>query len=288
MKIVRIWTVAALCSMGNLLYAQTSSYSTQQIAKDLEYFTDWTAASLPEGFKSKQLKGFGTSLMKELAAKLLDNTYQSRYLLHSYKPIPSNKVLAQQMKLYSGYSRYENVTGVYLEQGENVVLVGDLHGRSVGLLIPDWMRQPTPGYPPTKDPEGWGLKKQEIPLREGVNVIYVEKAGNVYLDYFADDPDTAPEITVHFVTGKENGYFDATVQSNDDWNRLLDNAVSPIMDVKSKYMQIAYPVSQLKKLAYGKGRELAENYDKIMQVQYDFSGATKYNRIPKNTYFGPC
>ena len=37
MKIVRIWTVAALCSMGNLLYAQTSSYSTQQIAKDLEY-----------------------------------------------------------------------------------------------------------------------------------------------------------------------------------------------------------------------------------------------------------
>ena len=50
---------------------------------------------------------------------------------------------------------------------------------------------------------------------------------------------------------------------------------------KSKYMQIAYPVTQLKKLAYGKGRELAENYDKVMQAQYDFSGATKYNRIPK-------
>ena len=53
------------------------------------------------------------------------------------------------------------------------------------------------------------------------------------------------------------------------------------MDVKGKYIQLAYPVEQLKKLAYGKGKELAENYDKIMQVQYDFSGATKYNRIPK-------
>ena len=41
------------------------------------------------------------------------------------------------------------------------------------------------------------------------------------------------------------------------------------MDVKGKYIQLAYPVEQLKKLAYGKGKELAENYDKIMQVQYD-------------------
>ena len=109
----------------------------------------------------------------------------------------------------------------------------------------------------------------------------MKKAGNVYVDYFADDPDTAPAVTIHFVTGKVNGYFDATVQSNEDWNRLLDNAVSPVMDVKGKYIQLAYPVEQLKKLAYGKGKELAENYDKVMQVQYDFSGATKYNRIPK-------
>ena len=50
-------------------------------------------------------------------------------------------------------------------------------------------------------------------------------------------------------------------------------AVSPVMDVKGKYIQLAYPVEQLKKLTYGKGKELAENYDKVMQVQYDFSGA---------------
>ena len=124
--------------------------------------------------------------MKQLAAALVEGTYQSQYLLNSYKPVPSNKVLEKSLKLFNGYSRYENMTGVYLEQGENVVLVGDLHGRQISLLIPEWTRQPTPGFEPTKDPEGWGLKNQEIPLHEGVNVIYVHKPGNVYLNYFAD------------------------------------------------------------------------------------------------------
>ena len=239
MKQLRKWTVAAFCSLAGVLYAQTPSYSTYQVNKDLTNFTDWTASSLSKNFKDKHLKGMESQLMKQLAEKMLRGDYNSAYLLQSYKPIPSNKVLEQQLKLTNGYSRYENITGVYLEAGENVVLVGDLHGRTVGLLIPDWMRQPTLGYQPTKDPEGWGLKKQEILLHEGVNVINVKKAGNVYVDYFADDPDTAPAVTIHFVTGKVNGYFDATVQSNEDWNRLLDNAVSPVMDVKGKYIQLA-------------------------------------------------
>lgn len=280
MKTLRIWIATVLCSVGTALSAQSLSFSTQEITKDLEYFTDWTGSALTKKFKSKQLKEFRSPLMKQLATKLIAGTYQSQFLLHSYKPIPSNKILAKKLKLFDGYSQYENITGIYLEQGENVVLVGDLHGRTISLLIPDWMRQPTPGFKPTKDPEGWDLKKQEIPLHEGANVIYIKKAGNVYLNYFADDPETAPEITLHFVTGKVNGYFDANVQSNEDWNNLLDRAVSPIMDVKSNYMQLAYPVEYLKKIAYGKGKELAESYDKIMHAQYQFSGAVKYNCIP--------
>lgn len=280
MKILRTLSLAVLCCIGVEIVAQVPSYSTQAIMKDLDHFTDWTASSLKKEFKSKQLKEFKSPLMKELASSLIDGTYQPGCLLQSYKPVASNRVLYQKMKLSDGYSRYENVTGVYLEQGENVVLAGDLHGRTVSLLIPDWMRQPTPGFKPTKDPEGWGLKRQEIALHEGVNVIHVKKAGNVYLNYYADDPETAPELTLHFVTGKTNGYFDSSIHSNEDWNRLLDNAVSPIMDVKSKYMQLAYPVEYLKKFAYGKGKELADNYDKVMWAQYEFAGAVKYDRIP--------
>lgn len=270
-----------LCLMSIAeISAQERSFSTQEITNDLKYFSDWTASKLNEGFKEKQLKLFKSPLMKELAKKMADGEYESRYLLNTYKPIPSNKVLVDKLKLYSGYSRYENITGVYLEKGENVVLVGDLHGKSVGLLIPDWMRQPTPGYKPTKDPAGWGLKKQEIALHEGVNVVYVEKAGNVYVDYFDDEPENAPALAIHFITGKANGYFDSEKQDNNDWKKLLDNAVGPVMDVKTKYMQLAYPVEYLKELRYDTGKELANAYDKIMEQQYTFNGAIKYNRIP--------
>lgn len=273
--------VSLYCLMGiSEIFAQGVSFSTQAVTNDLKYFSDWTASELNDGFKEKQLKNFKSPLMKELAEKIANGKYESQYLLNSYKPVASNKVLTDKLKLYSGYSRYENITGVYLEKGENVVLVGDLHGKNIGLLIPDWMRQPTPGYKPTKDPNGWGLKKQEIPLHEGVNVIYVEKAGNVYVDYFDDEPENAPEITIHFVTGKVNGYFDSEKHDNNDWKKLLDNAVGPVMDVKTKYMQLAYPVEFLKEFRYDSGKELAEAYDKIMEQQYTFNGAIKYNRVP--------
>ncbi len=255
-------------------------HSTQDVVHDLRYFTDWTASALGGEFKARRLDDFRSPAMRQLAETMAAGTYRQQYLLASYKPVASDKVLAEKLKLYDGYSRYENITGVYLEQGEHIVLVGDLHGRRVNLLIPDWMRQPTEGYAPTEDPQGWGLKRQTIPLREGVNVVYVEKAGNVYIDYFADDPEMAPAVTIHFVTGKANGYFDAATQDDDDWNALLDNAVSPVMDVKTRYMQLAYPVEFLKKFDYGKGTALAKAYDDIMYRQYLFSGAVKYGRIP--------
>lgn len=280
--IVQIYIVCTfLCYTSIKIFAQSPSYSTQAISHDLCYFSDWSGSDLSSDFRKKDLKNFRSPLMQRLAEQLLAGTYESRYLLGSYRPVPSDKVLERKLKLYNGYSRYENITGVYLDEGEHVVLVGDLYGRRVGLLIPDWMRQPTPGYEPAQDPEGWGLKRQEIALHEGVNVIYVEKAGNVYVDYFADEPEIAPAVTIHFVTGKVNGYFDAEIHNNEDWNFLLDNAVGPVMDVKTKFMQLAYPVEFLKKFNYGKGKELAEAYDKIMYQQYTFCGALKYDRVPE-------
>lgn len=95
MKQLRKWTVAAFCSLAGVLYAQTPSYSTYQVNKDLTNFTDWTASSLSKNFKDKHLKGMESQLMKQLAEKMLRGDYNSAYLLQSYKPIPSNKVLEQ-------------------------------------------------------------------------------------------------------------------------------------------------------------------------------------------------
>lgn len=275
---IRTLLLSVLCTLG--VGALSQNYSTQALLSDTKFFTDWSCTQLHENFRSKNLKEFQSPLMQQLASRLLSGTYNDSYIVQNYKAVPSDKVLQETLKLKDGYSRYENMTGVYLEQGENVVLTGDFYGRTVSLLVPDWNRQPTPGFAPTKDPEGWGVKFQEISLKEGVNVIHVKKAGNVYINYFADDPEQAPKIAIHFPTGKANGYFDVAVHDNEDWKRLLDNAVSPMMDVKGKYIQLVYPVEYLKQFAYDKGVELTENYDKIMYRQYEFMGAVKYDRIP--------
>lgn len=86
MKQLRKWTVAAFCSLAGVLYAQTPSYSTYQVNKDLTNFTDWTASSLSKNFKDKHLKGMESQLMKQLAEKMLRGDYNSAYLLQSYKP----------------------------------------------------------------------------------------------------------------------------------------------------------------------------------------------------------
>ena len=75
--------------------------------------------------------------------------------------------------------------------------------------------------------------------------------GATVFGYYVDDPETAPAITLHFLTGKVNGYFDSSIQNNNDWNTLLDCAVSPVLDVKGEYMQLAYPVEYLKKYELG-------------------------------------
>mgnify|MGYP000815034346 CR=1 FL=1 len=77
---------------------------------------------------------------------------------------------------------------------------------------------------PTKDPNGWGLHKKQIPLKEGINIIDVETPANAYISYFTEDAGKAPKIPVHFVTGKANGYFDT--DDNPDARYALRQALN--------------------------------------------------------------
>ena len=267
---------------STLSFAQNQRYSTYAIQQDLTYFTDWTATRLNDHVNRRALKDFKSPLLRQVASDMLNGEYNQDYRVASYTAYPSNNAIYEKLKLNSGFSKYENITGIYLEKGEAVVLVGDLHGRKVSLYIPDWMRKPAEGIKPTEDPNGWGLKRKEYELKEGVNVINVEKAGNVYVNYFEDDPESAPPITIHFPTGLVNGYFDSEVHTNEDWDNLLKHAVSPIMDARGKHIQVAYPVEWFKFYTLGKGVELINNYDKMLDLQYGLMGAKKYNRVPVN------
>jgi hypothetical protein len=254
----------------------------EALKADLNFFTDASGSELKRSVKTKDLDGFKSELLKTVAAALLHKTYDKTYRAASYEAYPSPRELGKTLKLGDGFSRYENITGIYLEAGEHVVLVGPTAGKELSLLIPDWMRKPPEGVEPSKDPNGWGLHKQKIEIKEGVNVIEVKKSGNVYVSYFDDDAQHAPKVTVHFPTGKVNGFFDAAKHNNEDWDRFLDQAVSPIMDARGKHIQVAYPVEWFKVYTRGKGVELIRNYDAMLNHHYTLMGLVKYQKVPKN------
>jgi len=269
-----------------LLMASLVAYGAEEkvdaLKADLAFFTDSSGSELKPGVTLKDLEGFKSEELKSVATGLLNKTYDKTYRAVSYEAYPSPRELGKTLKLGDGFSRYENITGIVLDAGENVVLVGPTTGKEISLLIPDWLRKPAEGIEPTKDPNGWGLHKQKIPLQEGVNVIQVKQGGLVYVSYFDDNAAQAPKITVHFPTGKVNGYFDATKHTDADWDRLLDNAVSPIMDARGQHIQVAYPVEWFKVYTRGKGVELIRNYDTMLNHHYNLLGLVKYNKVPKN------
>lgn len=278
MKYLVLSLVFSLCFLNICGAAE----DVEALKADAAFFTDSSCAQLREGVDSKALEGFKSDLLKNVASRMLDGTYDKTYRAAGYEAYPSPRALNEAIKLGSGYSRYENITGIYLESGEHVILVGDTHGKEISLLIPNWMRKPAEGITPTKDPNGWGLHRQVIPLKEGVNVVQVEKSSNAYVSYFDDDAEAAPEIRVHFPTGEVNGFFDASKHTNADWDRLLDEAVSPIMDARGKHIQVAYPVEWFNVYARGRGVELIAGYDKLLHSHYTLMGLVKYDAIPRN------
>ncbi len=247
-----------------------------------EVFTDASCMELKAGVTAADIERIESKILKKLALELLDGTYDKAYRAQAYHAITEPNTTGEKLKIGSGFSLYQNVTGMYLEEGKHIITVGPLANKNVYLLLPEWMRQPTEGYEPTKDPKGWGLYSSVHKLEEGVNVINVPYSTNAYISYFDKESASAPAIKVHFVTGKVNGYFDGLTQTDEEWNKLLDNAPGPIMDAVGEFIQVAYPVEFFKKFTYGKGVELISKYDAMLLSHYTFNGFKKYDLLPEN------
>jgi len=259
-----------------------AAYDVEALSADRKFFTEASCSQLRAGVSAQDLAGFKSNLLKTVAATLLEGTYDTTYRTARYEAYPSPSELGRTLKLGDGFSRYENITGIYLEAGEHVVLVGSTGGKTLWLLVPDWMRKPAAGVNPSKDPNGWGLRKQVDELKEGVNVIQVTKSGNAYVSYFDDHAEVAPKVSIHFPTGKVNGFFDAAKHTNADWDRLLDRAVGPILDARGRHIQVAYPVEWFNVYTRGKGAELIRNYDAMLHHHYTLMGLVKYHKVPRN------
>ena len=260
------------------------SLQREIVKKDLAYFSSPMAQSLKPRFRKSDIEKIKSPQLKQLAGDLYNKQYNTAYRIAEYNALLAPKTLGNQLMIGDGYSKYENITGIYLPKGEHIILVeGIAQGKDINLLVPNWNRRAPEGIEPTKDPDGWGIIKKTFPLKNGINIINLtDFDGLAYIDYFSDNPENEKPVKVHFVNGRVNGYFDIARHNNADWNRLIDNAVYPVIDAVGRHIQIAYPAEDCKKYAYGRGVELISNYDSLVRRQHRILGLEKYNRIPDN------
>lgn len=278
--------ISSLLLLLTILISSIKAQTAQEaydLYQDIAVFETPMAISLKKGVKEADIAKMKDESLRAVATLLLKGDYDPSYRFSDYEAVLDPTVLGQQLGIGDGYSKYDNVTGVYLPKGSHVVLVDGVEEGDVNLVVPYWHRKPAEGVEPTKDPNGWGLHKKTFPLRNGVNAVNLDEwDGLAYVQYFSAEPDTKKPIQIHFPNAQVNGYFDISKHTDADWNRLLQNAVYPIIDGLGKHIQIAYPVEAGLKYANNRGVELITNYDSLVYLQHELMGLVKYDIVPKN------
>ncbi len=245
-------------------YRKTTENATPDV------FTDNSCSALKPGTTLAQVDAISNEFFRNIATAMYWNEYPREYRITSYKAYPDPTIDAEMLRAKC-YSLNDNPTGIVFEPGQHIVLVGPTHGRAVSLAA-------------------WDLTTSNVAktysLAEGVNKITVDRVGLVYVQYHTSTVDpTAQPITVHFPTGKVQGYFDAQKHTSADFTRMLDNAVYANIDLLGDKSIITFPVASLKQYSMNQPGRLVEIYDTIIYLQEELQGLIKYNKEHKNRHW---
>lgn len=287
-RTVLLLMLGGVCATGVQATASSVPATVRAVADDgsveqqaAALFRDPLLTRLKSGVTADQIAMCKDGDLRALATKLMNKQYVTRFRVNSFQPVYSPEALGKLLHIGNGYSRYQHVTGMALATGRHIVVVEGLkEGTPLGLRVAEL-------YAPDQGDKDWSLHSETFPLHNGINVVERKSTwtGLAYMDYYFDEPDKENDIRVHFVTGQVNGYFDASKDSNAEWDVLLSNAVYPVFDAVGTNIQLAYPVADLKKYAAGKGRELIGVYQELVDRQQEIIGWKKYKRVPKNKIF---
>lgn len=236
-----------------------------------QLFADPLFSRLRPGLTADQAQKTADPFLRDLATRMLKGDYELDGRCRAYEPYEPVESLARRLKT-SAYNQFENPTGIFFQAGETAVLfMEDPRGEKVELRVHDF---------------GRGGADNRYPLREGVNIVRMRGRGLGYVSYYTENYRKAPRIRIHIATGRVNGVFDSAVNKNADWKRLLANAACDILDIRGRYVQLAFPVRELRRACPEHGLELINLYDTIIHSEQELMGLVKYNLQPKNRMFG--
>ncbi|KUJ53069.1 M60 family metallopeptidase [Chryseobacterium sp. JAH] len=210
---------------------------------------------------------------KDLAQCLFNGTYVSKYRIQEYKVYPPIAVTTGNLKVGSGYSRFENPTGIVFAQGTKVAMfVQNLpSGASVSLQVKDFSTT-------------MGGVSSYYELHNGLNVFQLTNSGLGYISYYNTNT-TLPNIQINIVSGKVNGLYHYQTSTQSDWQESLTNSAYNMIDVVGNHSHLVYKKSMLKNHAPFNPAALIAKYDLIVKNEWLVMGLYKYNLVPKNRMF---
>ena len=266
-------TLALLGSILSNAFCQQVPALTEKdfSGSDAGFFTDGFFVKLRPGTTPARVQSITNPVLRQTATDLLGNHFEAAARQRAYEAYEPVETLSKRLKT-SGYSQFENPTGIFFEAGEDAVLsVGGLRGDSAKLRVCNFGRQSS---------------DHSYPLKSGINVIRMAGSGLGYISYYDEDFKKSPKLEISILTGKVNGVFNSSVNTNDDWKKLLAGATCENIDIVGRQVQLIYPVKELRESCPAKGLELINLYDGIIRDQHEIMGLVKYDIVPKNHMLG--
>lgn len=237
-------------------------------------FANPACTELKSGLTEQDILACNHSFYKNMAWYMYNGKYPREFRIADFKAYPHPDVQAKENKT-STYSLLDNPTGISVAADENLVVMADLKGReSVNIRV---QNLDTPGA------DGFG--GEEYTLKDGVNTLRMKEKGLVYVMYHTADYETAPAITLHFASGKVNGYFDSQNPAHEGrWNELLGASVDKYFDVLGKYAHLTFPTAKFQNNTKD-GKALIDWYDQLVYREQEFQGLEKYGKMFKNRMY---
>ena len=264
---------SGFASCAEMKFCQHNGELTSELAK---YFEDSMCTKLKSSVTEDVALSINDPFVKQLVFTMLQGNYVTDFRVGEYEAYEPIGDLSRKL-LTTTYNAYENPTGLYFQPGKSIVAIVDGIGNDpVSLKIKNW------GKAYEDEPQS----ESSYALMNGVNVITPSHRGNGYISYYTRNYASAPNVKIHFVMADVNGYFDAERgHTNEDWQKMLANACSDIMDFRTKRLQMAAPVARFKKNCPVNAEKLAGDLDSTIYYERDVMGLIYFDKEPKNRQF---
>lgn len=256
--------------------AEIQPYQQDNSKRDLlkAYFTDDLFTKLKPGITSTD--DIDDPDVKAVVGGLLNNPKAySKFRIGEYEAYRNLASLRSELRTSAQYCAYENPTGIYATAGKPMyVAVEGIGSYTVKLKVKNWLVNES---------------SSSYALKNGLNIINPSSTGNCFIDYYTDNFKDAPNVKVHFINGKVQGYWDQATMTNDDWKEILalhpSATDSTIIITRSEHAQTAYPAFIWRQNCPDNIDSTMTLYEQVQWAERDMMGLTKYGRECKNRQF---